>query len=40
MAAFIDQWLGFGAHCADIAPSPEGDGIVNMLDFAEFAENW
>ena len=24
----------------DIAPIPSGDGIVNMLDFAAFAENW
>jgi M6 family metalloprotease-like protein len=29
-----------GTPSADIAPSPDGDGIVNYLDLAEFAEYW
>jgi hypothetical protein len=40
LAIFIDQWLLQGDYIADIAPAPGGDGIVNMLDFAAFAENW
>jgi len=40
LAVFFDQWLRPGEYCADIAPAPDGDGIVNMLDFAAFAENW
>jgi unsaturated rhamnogalacturonyl hydrolase len=32
-----ENWLG--SSTADIAP-PEGDGIVNFLDFAEFANCW
>jgi len=32
-----DNWLGNGS--ADIAP-PGGDGVVNFLDFAEFAKYW
>lgn len=34
------QWLQVGAYLADIAPLPDGDNIVNMLDFAKLAENW
>jgi sugar lactone lactonase YvrE len=42
---FSEQWLQVGATLAeitpfDIAPPPDGDGMVNMLDFAVFAENW
>ncbi len=45
LAVFAEQWLQVGATLAeitqfDISPSPDGDGIVNMLDFAAFAENW
>jgi hypothetical protein len=37
----INQWLSPpGIPSADIAPTPNGDGIVNFLDFAIFAENW
>lgn len=32
-------WLGDEAS-VDIAPGPDGDGIVNLLDFARLAENW
>lgn len=37
---FVAQWLRHGPYGADIAPAPDGDGIVNMLDFAVFSENW
>jgi len=40
VADFAEQWLQFGAYCADIAPSPGGDGVVDMLDFAVLAGNW
>jgi unsaturated rhamnogalacturonyl hydrolase len=33
-----DNWLG-NEPSADIFPS-EGDGIINFLDFAEFAKDW
>ena len=36
-----EQWLQApGIPSADIAPPPDGDGKVNMLDFALMAENW
>jgi hypothetical protein len=36
-----EQWLeGPGEPSADIAPAPEGDGIVDWLDFAELAGGW
>ena len=35
------QWLGPpGDPSADIAPEPDGNGIVDFLDFALLAENW
>ena len=37
---FAEQWLGFGAWCGDIAPEPDGDGIVDWLDVAAFGEHW
>jgi hypothetical protein len=39
---FAYQWLKTGAnyYIADIAPARQGDGIVNMPDFAALAENW
>jgi parallel beta-helix repeat protein len=40
VAVFADQWLLCGAYRADIAPAPNGEGVVNMLDFATLAENW
>jgi hypothetical protein len=37
----IDQWIHApGNTSADIAPQPNGDGIVNFFDFALFAQNW
>jgi hypothetical protein len=41
LAVLVDQWLQPpGTPSADIAPQPNGDGIVNFLDFALMAENW
>jgi len=42
LSVFVDQWLQTGAnyYIADIAPAPDGDGIVNMLDLAAQANNW
>lgn len=37
---FVSQWLEFSAYSADIAPAPDGDGIVDILDFAAFARDW
>ena len=37
---FVGQWLQLGAYSADIAPVPDGDKKVNMLDFAVLAQNW
>jgi hypothetical protein len=39
LAIFAEQWLLEGP-LYDIAPEPDGDGVVNFLDFAVFAENW
>jgi unsaturated rhamnogalacturonyl hydrolase len=38
LKVLTDNWLG-DAPTADIFPSG-GDGIVNFLDFAEFAQDW
>ena len=45
LVTFSEQWLQVGATSAeitpfDIAPLPNGDGKVDLLDFAAFAENW
>ena len=41
LTILVDQWLQPpGIPSADIAPYPDGDGVVNFLDFAIFAENW
>jgi len=40
LAGFAAEWLQRDAGNADIAPAPDGDGVVNMLDFAVLAENW
>ena len=39
LAEFCEQWL-FEEIPADLAPPPDGDGIVNFADFAVFAEQW
>jgi hypothetical protein len=41
-AEFAEQWLLTGAkHCiADISPPPDGDCVVDMVDFAELAGQW
>ena len=33
------SWLG-NNPVTDIYPSPSGDGIVNLNDFAQFAKSW
>ena len=42
LAVFAEEWLKFGTYYlkADIAPEPDGDNRVNMLDFAALANNW
>ena len=41
LVILANQWLQtLGFPSADIAPSPNGNGIVNLEDFAEFANNW
>ncbi len=40
VALFVDQWLQLGAYCADVAPAPDRDGVVNLLNFVVFAGNW
>ncbi len=40
VAVFADQWLQPSAYCADIAPLPDGDGVVDWFDVAVVAENW
>ncbi len=40
LKVFTDQWLQEGAYSADIAPEPEGDGLVNLLDFAILGKKW
>jgi hypothetical protein len=40
-AILADQWQQIpGEPSADIAPKYDGDGIVDMLDFSEFAGQW
>ena len=41
LAIMAGQWLDTpGLFSADIAPEPNGDGIVNLLDFALLSEQW
>jgi mannan endo-1,4-beta-mannosidase len=41
LAILAEQWLQtLRTLSADIAPPPAGDGIVNFLDFASFANKW
>jgi hypothetical protein len=41
LAVLVGQWLDIpGMPSADIAPVPDGDGIVDFFDFAEFAIHW
>jgi hypothetical protein len=41
LSILADQWLQPpSTPSADIAPSPNGDGIVNFQDFAYIASNW
>ena len=41
LEAVANQWLGAGGTPdADIAPAPDGDGIVDLMDFATLAQDW
>ncbi len=41
LAVLVEQWLETpGTPSADIAPAPDGDDVVNLLDFAELAVHW
>jgi hypothetical protein len=41
LVILVEQWLEApGIPSADIAPRPAGDGEVNFLDFAKFADDW
>ena len=39
-AILANQWQRTGAYSGDIAPVPNGDGIVDILDLVEFVEDW
>jgi len=39
LSDFTDQWLETGGT-ADIAPAPDGDGIVDIFDLIMFSEYW
>jgi hypothetical protein len=40
-AVLAAQWLGVpGTPSADIAPPPDGDGVVDLLDLLMLAEYW
>ena len=34
------DWLTTDSRCCDIAPLPDGDGIVNLFDYLEFSNHW
>jgi PKD repeat protein len=37
----VNDWLQTGSvFVGDITPSPNGDGTVNLTDFARFAQDW
>jgi hypothetical protein len=40
MIILINEWLNYNPACADIAPLGNPDGIVNVLDYAVFANSW
>jgi len=40
LVVFSSYWMANDPFCCDIAPYPEGDRIVNFLDYAEFAKRW
>ncbi len=39
-AVLAEQWMLSGVLEADIAPEPNGDGVVDELDVKLFVENW
>jgi hypothetical protein len=42
LIVLLDEWLksGYPDLWADIYPQPDGDGVVNVYDFALFAQFW
>ncbi|MFC1738139.1 hypothetical protein ACFL1G_03705 [Planctomycetota bacterium] len=40
LAILVEEWLQTSPEYTDIVPLPDGDEIVNMLDFALLADNW
>jgi hypothetical protein len=41
LAFLVDDWLQTNSvFVGDIARSPNGDGTVNLTDFARFAQDW
>ena len=40
LGEFAQQWLEIGAYCADFAPKPDSDGVVDLLDLSVFVEYW
>ncbi|MHC4457902.1 MAG: GLUG motif-containing protein [Planctomycetota bacterium] len=40
LSIFVEQWLQLGAYCADIAPAPDSDGIVDKHDLNILCNNW
>jgi uncharacterized protein (DUF362 family) len=40
LAVLSGQWLKQSAHLAGDLSSPQGDGVVNLKDFASFAHSW
>lgn len=40
LQVLADEWLVLGISAADMAPAPDGDGVVNLIDFAAFAAFW
>jgi len=40
LLVFAHEWLATLHLASDIVPTGGGDGLVNLLDFAKFAENW
>ena len=40
LMVLANDWLKTDSRCCDIAPTPTGDGTVNFLDHAAFADHW
>ena len=40
LGLLCDSYLAGGAVVGDIAPWPEGDGVVNLLDYGVLVQFW